>query len=199
MGIVSSNDFDLEKSKLVDNDKRRNTIPSSPSINDESKVEIIDAPNRGRGEGNVEVPNSLRQLIGEESVINGRHAALQLAKSFGVSESSVSAYSKGATSTATINTQPNRDAIRTAITRAQSRARKKMMVALNALTPEKIQDAKPRDIAAIAKDMSVIYRNLEPDKPKDENNGNTNNGVQFVFYNPPPIARETLETIVVKE
>ncbi len=96
MGIVSEKDFEMEREKMVPS---TNPIPTKP-------VEIVDV-NRGGGVGSVEVPNTLRNIIGEESITNGRQAAVELAQQFGISPSSVSAYGVGATSTASYAERPN--------------------------------------------------------------------------------------------
>jgi predicted transcriptional regulator len=153
-------------------------------------------PAKGRGVGNVEVPDALRKVIGEESAINGRSSALDIAKVFGISPSSVSAYDEGATSTATIDVTPNRSHINQAKERVVRRARSKLMVALSNLTPQKIAEAKARDIAGIAKDMAVVIKTMEPESDKSKDNDNR---PQFVIFAPQQINENKYETIYVKE
>ena len=50
-----------------------------------SQGQIETMARRGRSEGDVNVPDSLRKLIAEEQLLNGRPAALKLAKQFGIS------------------------------------------------------------------------------------------------------------------
>jgi hypothetical protein len=57
---------------------------------------------KGRKEGDNNVPNSIRAIIGETSNIDGRKEALALANSLNIS-SSVSAYANGVTSTKDYN------------------------------------------------------------------------------------------------
>lgn len=192
MGIVSDKDFDSELSRV--SDKKQG---ESKAINPVITGEIQDV-SRGRGEGSTSVPDGLRKIIGEESVVNGRQSAIELAQSFGLSPSSVSAYANGATSTSTYNDRKNLPALNEARIRVQSRARNKLMKALSHLTSEKLGEAKARDLAGIAKDMSAVIKNMEPEKEsqlKDANNG----GPTFVFYSPQFRDERHFETVVVKE
>src|SRR5678816_2036574 len=93
MGIVSDKDFNLEKSKLEPT-REAETIPTVPTAHTE-RATVVDVT-RGRPTGSKEVPNSLRQIIGEESATNGRQSALEMARLLGISDSSVSAYNNGA-------------------------------------------------------------------------------------------------------
>jgi hypothetical protein len=180
MGIVSDSDFNKELEK--------NQTPSTAVIKD---------INKGRGNGNVEVPNALRKVIGETSEIDGRQAAIDLASSFGISPSSVSAYSNGATSTASYADQPNKSHLEEAKERISKKARNKLLLAMNHITKEKLVDAPARILAGIAKDMSAVVKNMEPDTPKStvENN----NGPQFVIYAPQYRKEEHFEVVQAKE
>lgn len=140
---------------------------------------FVNLPNKGRN-GKVAVPESGRKLIGELA-INGASTD-ELVREFGISASSISAYKNGATSTATYH-QPNEDLknhVMEARNKIVRRARKKLMQALDHITPDSMADCKARDLSGIAKDMSSIIRNMEPD---DEKEKSTNN--QFIFMVPP--------------
>lgn len=189
MGIVNDNDFDKELGNLT-------PLPHVDSTK-EPRVEgtIVDMT-KGRGQGSVEVPDGLRKLIGQESVTNGRSSALAIANQFGISPSSVSAYTEGARSTATIDTKPNISVINDAKLRVQSKARNRLMTALNSLTKEKIESARARDISSIAKDMSAVIRNMEPEKAQNPLGAG---GPTFVFYSPQVRHEEVFEVIHVKE
>lgn len=190
MGIVSDKEFDSEKDRVNPSTKREesNSFP---------KTAVIVDVNKGRGIGNVEVPNTLRTLIGETAVSSGRQEALELASSFGISPSSVSAYANGANSTATIKDRPNAGIINSAKDKIAKRARAKLLLALNNLTPEKIADVKARDLAGIAKDMSAVVRSMEEDTSKNPAAGNS--GPTFVFYSPAFFKEERFETVIAKE
>lgn len=184
MGIVSDEEFNSELGKT-------NPGNSNPTI-----TGVIQDVNRGRGKGNIEVPNVLRNIIGDESTTNGRQSAIELAKSFGISPSSVSAYNAGATSTATYETKPNESIILNAKERVAKRARGKLMRALNKITDDKLDSANARDLAGIAKDMSAIVRSMEPEVAKASTN---NSGPTYVFYAPHMRKEEEYDVIHVKE
>ena len=181
MGIVSDKEFERALEDA--------TPPQNPIIPQIVPME------KGRGKGNVEVPDGLRKIIGEESAIEGRASALEIANNFGISPSSVSAYSQGATSTASIDTQPNLSHINEAKLRVAKKARNRLVMALNSLTQEKIDSAKAKDIAGVAKDMAAVIRTMEPEGPKT----NGNSGPTFIFYSPQMRREEVYDIVRVKE
>ena len=177
IGLVSDADFLKEmgrtspggivKKDVVPSIYIPTTVVDAPTTTRDAVVE--DTHSAGRNKGDTNVPESLRKIIGEEAVIHGRASALQLAKDVGVSPSSVSAYAKGATSTATIKSPVK--SILTHINKSRVRAVKRasstLNAALGAITQDKLDYADVKDLSTIAKDMSVIIKNLEPppDKP----------------------------------
>lgn len=191
MGIVNDSDFDKE----LNNSSR--SIPSIPHSPKPTAV-ITSIPPKGRGEGNIEVPNALRKVIGEESEINGREAALEMAEAFGISSSSVSAYSNGSTSTATYDKNPNISHLLKAKERISKRARTRLVQALNHITDEKLELAKVVEVAAVARAMSAIVKDMEPPQPKLEI-GTNGNGPNFIFYSPQTRKEETFDMVHVKE
>lgn len=177
IGIVSDSDFDLEleRSNKVQRGEVRNKIPL------------------GRGINHVEVPESLRKIIGETSEINGREDALNLASKFGISPSSVSAYANGATSTTTYH-QSNPDLkkhINNAKEQISNKAKNRLISALDEITPEKLAEAKLRDVSSIARDMSAIIKDLEPEDKVER----SETGPTFVFYSPQMKKEDSFETI----
>lgn len=182
MGIVSDSDFDSELSNLNPNSKKKESV----KIND-----IV----KGRGKNNVGVPNELRQIIGETSKIEGRQAGIELANNFGISPSSVSAYANGSTSTATYNEQPNLPHINDAKDRVSKKARNTLLRAIKHITDDKLAEAKAVEIASVAKSMSSVIKDMEPDVPRIQQN----NGPTFVMYRPEFKREETFDTIQVKE
>lgn len=181
MGIVSDKEFE---SALKDSTPLPESLP----------VAIVDME-KGRGKGNVEVPDGLRKIIGEESAIQGRQSALEIANNFGISPSSVSAYANGSTSTASYDNQPGLAALNDAKLRVAKKARNRLVMALNSLTKEKIESAKAKDIAGVAKDMSVVIKSMEPEGPKQNGNG----GPTFIFYSPQFRKEEHFDIVHVKE
>ena len=187
MGIVSQDQFEDELNIL----ERRNN-----STKTNARVDSI--PTKGRNEGDVNVPESLRKIIGETSVIDGRQEALTLARGLGISDSSVSAYAKGATSTTSYNSPSKSliDHINTSRRRAIKRASNTMNRALGAITQEKLDYADVKDLSTIAKDMSVIIKNLEP--PAESNQTEVKQQ-QFVIFAPQFKKEQDFETIQVNE
>lgn len=184
LGIVSDDDFEKE----LDNCSTTRKV---------LKPEIIDIK-RGRGDDNVEVPESLRKIIGETANLEGRKEALEFAKQFGISASSVSAYTAGATSTASI-AKPDRELVNH-IARAKERlskkARQKMARALHHITDEKLQDAKVHELALVARNMSAIVKDMEPDNPDSEKDKIV---PQFIVYAPQFRDERTFETVIAKD
>lgn len=189
MGIVSDKDFDSEKERV--NPNRREESKSIPNTT------ILPLPSKGRGEGSLEVPNSLRNVIGQTSIDYGRQEGVELASRFGISPASASAYANGATSTATYNDRPNSGIITKSKQRIAMKARAKLLLALNSLTPDKIKDAKPRDLAGIAKDMGAVVRQME--ESDNPNKGGGSSGPTFVFYSPTFRKEEVFEVVHAKE
>jgi len=184
IGIVSDDDFEQELN---------NVVPST-----KPKVEILDKVSKGRKDGDNNVPESLRKIIGETAVIDGRADALELASQFGISASSVSAYAKGATSTKTYDS-PNKDLI-AHINKSRARATKKaskvLNAALGAISQEKLDYTDARDLSGIAKDMSVIIKNLEPPTNTE---GDAKQTPQFTIYAPQFRDERSFEVINVVE
>lgn len=184
IGIVSDEDFEKELGRF--------NTPRPP--------EIVDIPSKGRDEGDLNVPESLRKIIGETAVIEGRASALDLAQSFGISASSVSAYAKGATSTTSYH-NPSKELIKHIAKRKErvvKRATNKLNQALDALSQEKLDNVGARDLAGIAKDMSVIIKNMEPDT-SSVSKENDVQAPQFVIFAPQFKKEEHYETINVSE
>lgn len=186
MGIVSDAEFDSERNNVTRGQREES-----------SSATIIPLPTAGRKEGDVNVPDSLRRIIGDTSVTDGPAEAKALATAFGISASSASAYSVGATSTATYDKRPNAPVIDGAKLRIQKRASKKLHVALAALTPEKISEAKAVEIASIARHMSAIVKDMEPEQAPNSND--RGNGPTFVFMAPPTMKEEVFDVKYVRE
>jgi hypothetical protein len=206
IGIVSDADLQAEldnykpKSLVIPDAQLEKAISGVPSEQlDRSGPIIQDIPKRGRKDGDVNVPDSLRAIIGEEALLNGRSSAVALAAEFGISPSSASAYANGATSTATYDEpKPNIiNQINKARQRATGRAAKTLNAALGSITQEKLDYLDADKISGIAKDMSVIIKNLEPKvAPVDPS---TNRGPQFVIFAPQFRDERSYDVITVQE
>ena len=194
MGIVSDSDFDSELKNLNKPREKPEPTPIVPS-----KVEILDAPHRGRTKGDNNVPESLRKLISETANLEGRTAALQLASSFGISPSSVSAYTSGQTSTASeTKSDPIVNHLTDAKAKLSRKARAKMKMALAHITEDKLEAARLKDISGVARDMAVVIKSLEPPTPQTPN-GLINNGPAFVFFTPQQKSEEEYPVVIAKE
>lgn len=181
MGIVSEEDFIVEQGRL-----EHSIVPT---------VEIKDI-NIGRGKGSTEIPNEVRKIIGEVGVVD-RQGAIAIAASVGISPSSASAYRVGSTSTSSYN-DPTKslgghvDRVRNRIVK---KAKNRLIEALDAITEGKLADAKLSEVSGVARDMSVIVKNMEPEVPKDKGNINNN----FILYRPMMKTEDSFETIYSKE
>lgn len=151
---------------------------------------------KGRNEGDRNVPESLRKIIGEEAVINGSSSANLLAEMLSISPSSVSAYKKGATSTSSYN-EPKPEIIQhinKSRARAIKRAGKTLNSALIAITQEKLDYADAKDLAGIAKSMSGVIKDLEPQAALA-----TETQPQFVVYAPTFRDERSFDVVHVNE
>ena len=189
MGIVSDTDFDREQESL--SRPQSKSVPIVQPINGQ----VIDM-NRGRGNGNVNVPNGLRKIIGSTAIEDGRKEAVELGRNFGLSPSSVSAYTQGATSTASYDEQPNKPTINSAKERIARSARSKLRQALSALTPDKLQDTKAVDLSTIAKNMAGVVKQMEPDTPVGSNG---NSSPTFILYAPQFRKEEHFDVVYAKD
>lgn len=145
LGIVSEEDFERE-------------------INSYNNPGSVTTTIMERGRGNVkEVPEVLREVIAEEAILGDNKST---AEAFGVSQSSVSAYMRGVTSTANYNSK--KKAV-TARERIAQRAQSKVMAALRNITPDKLANVeKVTDLATIAKDMANVFDKLSPKDKTEE-------------------------------
>lgn len=183
IGIVSSDEFDAELAKS-------NSVPPSfPASHPPFPTKSINP--LGRGADKTNAPESLRKIIQEEA-LNGTPSA-ELESAFGVSRSAVTAYKNGATSCATYN-KPDEalskhgSEIRLKIS---SRAKSKILSAMRHISEDKLKFAKARDLAGIAKDMSAVVRNMEPNALGNGVNQN------FVFYSPRNKSESDFDVITV--
>jgi hypothetical protein len=191
IGLVSDND--MEKELASYQKPTQLVVPDNPVL----EGVILEKPSKGRKDGDIEVPDSLRKIIGEEALLNGRASAVALAGEFGISPSSASAYAVGATSTASYN-KPKQSIIshiNKSRERATKRAAKTLNAALSSITQEKLDYADADKLSGIAKDMSVIIKNLEPKSEGPVENKQP----QFVIFAPQFRDERSFDTITVQE
>lgn len=150
----------------------------------------------GRGKGKTEVPEVIRKVIGEEAVRNGNTSAKEIARALDISDSSVSAYKNGTTSTANYG-KPN-EALSEHLEQTKKEisivSRVRILEALERITPEKLDAAKVRDVAGVAKDMSVIIKNMEGDDDSKKEDKRP-----LVIYAPTLRDERTFEVIQTRE
>lgn len=177
LGIVSDTDFDKEVNRC------EIVLPEIKEIE------------KGRGH-TPEVPESIRAIIGETSITDGRSEAIKIAKQWGISTSSVSAYANGATSTATYNqAKPElKNHINRTKERITHKARKNLFAALSHITTDKLAEGSLREVSGVARDMSSIIKDFEPDS-----NRNTAISAQFIFYTPKMRDEASFDVIDVEE
>jgi hypothetical protein len=198
IGIVSDEDLERELNSYKPAVQLK--VVDSPVVTGEilPPSSIVDIPKKGRKENDVNVPDSIRAIIGEEALLNGRASAVSLASDFGISPSSASAYAVGATSTASYN-QPKKSilsVINKSRERATKRAAKTLNAALSAITQEKLDYMDGDKLSGVAKDMSVIIKNLEA---KSSQEGESKTQPQFVIFAPQFKKEENYDFITVQE
>lgn len=161
MGIVSDDEL------LLDLENVTNTNSSVESNNKDKPIigKVLDNDTPGRNTGDRNVPSALRALISETAQLDGRKDALAFANKFGISNSSVSAYTKEVNSTNQFNNNKKPE-IKNHVDRIKrnisKKARTVLREALDNITTEKLQEAKAIDCANIAKSMSSIVNDMTP-------------------------------------
>jgi len=182
IGIVTESEFTSELEKFT------------PSANKPNQTTIHEQIEHGRNKHDNNVPNELRKSI-QDDVMNGVKSDV-IEKVYGISSSSISAYKHGSTSTKSYH-QPNSDLLTNrhdVKLRISSRAKSKLLLAIKHISEDKLQHAKVRDLAGIAKDMSTVVKNM------DDNNVITGTNQQnFIFYAPRNKDSDSYEIIEVNK
>lgn len=163
-----------------------------------SKTAIIVEDVRGRGKGNVEIPDGLRKIIGENAVEEGSKETKELTRALGISDSSLSAYKHGATGTSSYNNPSSElgSHINQTKGRIARKATSKLFKALNLIDHDKLKNEDARTLSGVAKDMSVIIKNMEPEAEKAH--GTTNNNT-FILHAPMLLPEDRFEVIQANE
>lgn len=188
IGVVSDNDFLTEINKA-----EKSPVPEL------KPAQVVELPRPGRNEGDNNVPESIRNVIAQEYVENGRASAKEFAKFLDVSDSSVSAYSKGSTSTKTYNKENNKlgEALKHSRLKIATKVGKRLHMAINNMTEDKFNEAKLTDLAIVAKHLSGIIKDMEPPSEKADNI--SFNGPSIVMYNPGFAKESSFETVELNE
>jgi len=170
-------------SNLFKNDDR-NSIPGETNIEVRSLT-------HGKKPGTENLSDDQRKIIAEAAHVSGK-TIQEIAEEYGVSPDSVAAYKNGATSLATYN-EPNVDLdkhikdVRQTIT---ATAQNKLMLAMQEITGDRLADAKVRDVASIAKDMSSIVKNMGTELTYNDNR-------KVILYKPRQKEEDEYEVIDV--
>lgn len=168
MLIVNDDEFDSEAAVA----KNQKTIDN-----------VIRRPFHGRKPGDNNVPEVVRKMVIDDN---------DLGKELGISQSSISAYSNGATSTKTYH-QPVaslKEHVDERDVRIAKVAKGKLLKALRAITDEKVKDAKLGEIAGAARNLAQVA-GLNTDKGE----GVVQNNI--VFYAPTPVKSDNMPIIEV--
>jgi hypothetical protein len=194
MGVVDDKEFERElENSHVNNSPCKSITPSDFNIPD-SKVEIIE---RGRGKNNLEVPNPLRNIIGETHHAQGREAALALAESFGISRSSESAYAEGATSTASYYDRPNRKKVNEVKERIGKKASRITESALDKISDDKLDELSALELTQVAKNVASVVKVM--DDSDNDNPQNPLNISAITIYSPQIVNENKFEMVYSKE
>lgn len=164
--------------------------PSVPARSEK----VIDI-NRGRPEGRKEVPESVRKLAADESICGT--PAKEIKELLGVSQSSISAYKEGATSTSDLNQgkfdSKLKDHVEETKRTIGMTARERLMAALVQIDDERLGKATLREVSSVAKDLSAVSKNMESDK------GMVANNQQVIVYAPRVKEEQDYQIITVNE
>ena len=134
LGIVSDSEFEAELSDII-----------------QPEGVVVEQPKAGRGSAEG-VPDAIRKIISDEAQENGRAGALELGQFFGVSPSSVSAYSNGATSTASYD-KPSafKEYVAKKRQKITKRAARGISRALEHITDDKLHESSASELASVAR------------------------------------------------
>jgi hypothetical protein len=159
-------------------------------IPDTVVIEELKSP--GRNEGDKGVPDSIQKIIGDTAIESGRANALEMARFFGVSDSSTSAYANGATSTVSYN-EPKKELKNHLIqtkARITRRAAKSIRQAFDNLTEDKLKEASAPELASVIRAFSSVIKDMDP-----TDSGPDNERVQFVMFAPPLKTEDAYDVI----
>ena len=142
------------------------------------KPDIIVKEREVRGK---EIPLEIKKLAAEDALNGGNQH--EIAKSYGITQPTVSAAENGMNATNTDVRKPNVDLlpfINTVKTKIVKRASSKVLKALDAITEEKIEGLSANKAAQLARDCTAIMKDMSV----QESNNNQDNRVQIVIHAP---------------
>jgi hypothetical protein len=176
LGIVSDDEFEAE------------LIPP--------QIGVIQLPKPlGRPPGSPNIPDSLRRIITDNTVTDGRKESLELAAAFGIGHESVDSYIAGKTSKGSEH-NPLAGFLSERKEKIAKKASKKLLQAMEGISQDKLDECSAPELAAVSRAMSGIIKDMLPeDKTKTE----FNQAVQFVMYAPQIAKESSFERINVNE
>jgi predicted transcriptional regulator len=182
LGIVDDSLFDSEINRM-------NESPI-PTI---GKIEEL---KRGRGI-TPDTPESIRQIIGENLIEEGRANTKELSKFLGISDSSLAAYNKGNKSNGGNPDPKLQSFLRNRRLNIARSASKLINEAITHVTDAKLADSSARELSGFMKDMSAVVKDMLPDEAR--NATEINNQVQFVMYSPQIAKESKFDVITINE
>jgi hypothetical protein len=203
LGIVSNQDFESELSNSSSLNRNINRTPEIDMSPDETDNGITNSATlikkyheHGRNEGDINVPQSLRKLIGDTATFEGRPAGLQLASSLGISNSSVSSYTNPNNSALSESNKSDIDSFLTERkVKISKRAINKLGLAISMIDEDKLKKCSARELSGVAKDMSQVVKHMEP----SIDSTSVATPVQFFMYAPEIKTENKYQTVIAKD
>lgn len=158
LGIVSEEEFNKEN-----------------ELFDRVSTGVIKDSSLGRG-NKIETPEVIRNIVGEEKVRG--EVGKELSKLFGLSESSVSAYSRGMTSSNGCSNEELGEHINKVRIKVKSQAADKLNLALSHIDSDKLSKARVGELSSVARNMAAIIKDM------DEKEGSDGPKTQIIFVAP---------------
>jgi hypothetical protein len=196
LGIITEEELLAELNKGTDVSNQQNNAVSNqhdPSRPNNTSIMPLITPGRPEGKGNI--PDVVKKVIAEEFLNGASHKEITAA--FNVSQPVTTASAKGLSNSspgAEINPELKNHVVKIR-NRIVRKASNKLTLALDQITQDKLNDLSPRDSSAIAKDMSQIIRNLEPEKE----GGGKGNSAQFIYFAPQQKSLNDYDVVTVKD
>lgn len=201
LGIVSDKEFfsqsqsDCDKNSIQHRESNKDIEFPRPVITGE----IVNSPVVGRINNVPDIPISLKKIISETHAIEGFARAKELADSFGgLSQPTLSTLGSGLTSRGDHKSRSGNSLVEhlnNRKTRISNRALNKINLALAYMSEDKFETLEVCELSAIAKDMAVVAKQMEPTKidegPKDP--------VQFIMFAPQVKTENHYETVIAKD
>jgi hypothetical protein len=158
---------------------------------------VVEKKGPGRPQETENVPDSIRKIIGDTALESGNAEAKKIARFFGTSEGTISAYKKGATSMGDYN-NPAKELgkhINKTKERIAKRASNRINLAFDAFTKDKLEEATAPELASVIKQLSGVVKDMEPVREAEERGP----AVQFVIHAPQIAREDTFDVIAVNE